>query len=59
MKKLPIIASIIIFAIALAVSCNTSKNSTDDKFNEQLVRDSYRIMFFNTENLFDLIRMHW
>lgn len=55
MKKLPIIASIIIFAIALAVSCKTSKNSTDDKFNEQLVRDSYRIMFFNTENLFDTI----
>ena len=55
MKKLTIIASIVAVAILLAFSCKTGKDSTEDKFNEQLVRDSYRIMFFNTENLFDTI----
>jgi predicted extracellular nuclease len=55
MRKLAIIASIVAIAILLAFSCKTSKDSASDKFNEQLVRDSYRIMFFNTENLFDTI----
>jgi len=55
MKKFAIIASIIALAVMLAFSCKSSKDSTSNKFNEQLIRDSYRIMFFNTENLFDTI----
>jgi predicted extracellular nuclease len=55
MKKIALIVSIAIVAIIFAFSCKTGKDSTTDKFNEQLVRDSYRIMFFNTENLFDTI----
>ena len=55
MKRLAVILYVCVIAAFYVISCKTGKNSTDDKFNEQLVRDSYRIMFFNTENLFDTI----
>lgn len=55
MKHSVLIFCIIALASICAISCKTNKETVEDKFNEQLTRDSYRIMFYNTENLFDTI----
>ncbi len=41
--------------LLLALSCTTGKNSAnnDSKLNSEFTNTSYRIMFYNTENLFD------
>lgn len=55
MKRLIYILSAFSIVALTAFSCKTGKDTTDDKFSEQLTRDSYMVMFFNTENLFDTI----
>lgn len=49
-----ILIGVICFTASL-ISCKTGKESASDKFNEQLTRNTYRVMFYNVENLFDTL----
>ncbi len=52
--KVYILIGIFILTI-IGISCRSGKDSAQDKFNEQLTRETYRVMFYNVENLFDTI----
>lgn len=52
MKALSNILFISIFFLVV-VSCNTEKKTVEDKLNPKFERSTFRVMFYNTENLFD------
>jgi len=48
------LSTIITFLLfAIFVSCNSEKQVVDEKLNPEFSVNPYRIMFYNTENLFD------